>query len=325
MIIAGYYRSKRNIRAAISVVTAMVDGEQWASYMQQMPLSLMQYPLVMMSPAIGLTNDDLRPAFIMLASCHTDLSRDSRRSGPEGAELAREHMEKAKKFFQVVYGTHFPSEESPRAASLASSRRLSLLQRVDRRPQDPMSPDDAVRIRTMEREIQSLRDKQTSYPGQLADARAAKRKVEEELDAERALRRKTEQETSAELLSARRSAKYALEQCKREVENRRRAEERTNELRDELATVQGELTGKLREAREKDRRARECFARLGSLFTKAAQGEVDDPTSPMFSSSSRSTRVTPVPPRPDSSSRPIRTTPSPSMGPPAKRVRTDNA
>ena len=110
-------------------------------------LWLMSDVTVMMSPAVGLLKDDLKPCFLMLASCYTDLSRESRKSGPEGAEAAREHMDKAKKYFQLVYGTHYPQEGSPRSGPSASPQRLSLLQRVEPRPQGGQSADDPARMR----------------------------------------------------------------------------------------------------------------------------------------------------------------------------------
>ncbi|GJE92260.1 hypothetical protein PsYK624_084140 [Phanerochaete sordida] len=289
---------------------------------------------VMMSPAVGLSKDDLKPCFLMLASCNTDLSREARKSGPEGAEAAREHMDQAKKYFQLVYGTHYPQEGSPRSGPSASPQRLSLLQRVDRRPQVGPPADEPSRMHTLERELQSLRAKHTNQVGQLADAHTARRKAEEELDVERTLRRTAGREADAELQSAQRSARFALDQCRREVEGRRRAEGRAVELHDELAAVQDRLCAQLREAQDKDRKARECFARLGTLFTKAAQGELDDPTAPMFAGPSRSARGTPMPPMPPvppaarSSSRSTRATPPPPplpMGPPAKRRRTESA
>ena len=76
----------------------------------------------------------------------------------------------------------------------------------------------------------------------------------------------------------RRGEEGALEQAAAEVASRRAAEGRVEVLREEMGRLQNEI-GRLKadwreEEREADRRARETFAKLGALFTKAGRGEL---------------------------------------------------
>lgn len=266
----------------------------------------------MTSPDVGLAQDDLRPAYLMLASCYTDLSRKIPDFASEEATLAKA---KATEYFQVVYGSR--SRESKALDTQPSPSRVdgtkeSQLQTsatqspmaVDRpttgqKRQNSLPSEAMGRLQSLEREIRSLRDRQTNHLTSLSDIRAAKHKLEEELHTERNLRRKTEQEltnTAAELEGARRSAKYALEQCKREVDNRRRIEDRAVELRVELAEIKIELDAGRKDAQDKDRKTRECFSRLGSLFARAADGELEDHINPILRGSNWSPEAVPYQP-----------------------------
>ncbi|OBZ78016.1 hypothetical protein A0H81_02874 [Grifola frondosa] len=60
-----------------------------------------------------------------------------------------------------------------------------------------------------------------------------------------------------------------------EVESRRHAEERAEQLRDDAIRMQRALEEKLAESGEHERKARECFAKLGMLFMKAAKDEME--------------------------------------------------
>lgn len=277
----------------------------------------------MSSPSVGLTKDQLKPVYLMLASCYMDLSRQASGIGGESAELTKENIAKATEYLRIVYGT-----QTPRAQDFQAPQMPSLYSRIrgpkvnnpsdpavdrltaGRNRKSPLSSDDATRLRVMEREIQSLRDRQTNHLSSLSDARTAKRKLEEELHTERNLRRKAEEDladTAVELQGARRSAKYAIEQCKREVDSRRKVEDRAVELRDELAEATIKLNAGMRALQEKDRKARDCFARLGSLFIQAAQGELEDSITPALSGLSSSSETVLVQP-----------------GRPSKRQRTES-
>ncbi|CAL1707897.1 unnamed protein product [Somion occarium] len=264
MIVAGHYRGKGNILAALAVITVMIE--------------------VMTSPVVGIPERELKPAFLMLSSCHTDLAKRARiASGPED-DGRREHLRKAQECLQKVYGKNVPSsDDKPLAAPQAS--RGYLINAGNLQSNDPFATvqDDRTptksggrTINDLERENQSLRDRHRNLGKSLSQANVAKRKAENDLDDERHLRRKAERDLAGvqqELSSARRSERFALEQCRREVENRRKAEERAAKLKDELVKVKHDLEISGEGIAEKERRARECFGRLGMIFLKAAKGE----------------------------------------------------
>ncbi|KAI0915742.1 hypothetical protein AcV5_003580 [Taiwanofungus camphoratus] len=287
MIVGGHYRSKGNVGAAAAVISAMVE--------------------VMLSPSVGLALQDLKPAFLMLSSCYMDLVKQTRASDGTDTAESREHARKATECLQQVYGVNVPpvqatSEYAPSKSSmdvstlvveseasrsrgyLANTSNLPAAER--REPIDPehhrenaaLQPQSSSHIQMLEREIQALRDQQANNVAYVSRARSAKRKLEDDLDEERRTRRKLERqldEAGKELAGARRGENFALEQCRAEVESRRRAELSAGELRDEVASVRQEMKERLEECKQSERRARECFGKLGVLFLKAANGEVE--------------------------------------------------
>jgi hypothetical protein len=100
--------------------------------------------------------------------------------------------------------------------------------------------------RVLEREVQSLRDRNHDQALLLSEVRNVKRKLEEDNEHERNLRRKLQRkldELEKERDEARRLETYALDQIKREVNIRRKAEERAekeHELRMELVKATAE-------------------------------------------------------------------------------------
>ena len=228
----------------------------------------------MTSPSVGLEDCDLKPVFLMLASCYNELSKCSRLNG--GTE-SNTHQRMAAENLQRVYGKNVPSLEhrlSPdlRRGYLTDSSNLSLHYNSAR-----SSPtEDHAHLQKLQREVQSLRDRQTHSSACLSQLRSNKRKLEDDLDAERHCRRKVERElqhSSQELSSARRAERSAAEQYRREVETRRRAEERAVELRDEVIEANKKLDILARETTEKEWKTKDCLGKLGVLFLKAAKGE----------------------------------------------------
>lgn len=227
--------------------------------------------LVMTSPDVGLAEDDLKPAFLMLASCYNELSKKFRGNGGTSSNT---YQMMAAESLQKVYGTNVPISgakipTAPRHGCLANTSNLPR----QPKPVQSTSADDLDRLDKMQREVQSLRDRHTHHSACLSQLRSTKRKLEEDLSEERYCRRKVErelQQASQELSSARRAERSTAEQCRREAETRRRAEERAIELRDEVMTIKKEVDN----AGDKERRTKECFGKLGVLFLKAAKGEI---------------------------------------------------
>ena len=88
-----------------------------------------------------------------------------------------------------------------------------------------MSADELDTLNTLRRNAQSLRDREKNATQQLVTVTERYRQLESELCVEKAKRLQAENalaDGAGELDSARRSAKFSVDQCKREVENRRR-------------------------------------------------------------------------------------------------------
>ncbi|KAH8108091.1 hypothetical protein BXZ70DRAFT_35680 [Cristinia sonorae] len=259
MIVAAHYRGKGNLDAAVAVVSGMMS--------------------VLTSPAVGMSEAELKPALLMLSSCHTDLGKRARELHGSDAKVTQEHFRKSQKYLRKVYGTGNTPVQAPAALSENAPLRaftganVTNIQTVASEAVAAAAVANAKlqgQIVDMKREMQSLQDRNTSNIAYLSQSRIAKRKLEEEVDAERRARRKVKMELDGvkeELMSARRGERHALEQCRREVDSRRRAEEKIEAM--------GEMERKVREAAIKEQNARECFSRLGAAFLKAARGEGD--------------------------------------------------
>ncbi|KAF7790383.1 hypothetical protein EIP86_001338 [Pleurotus ostreatoroseus] len=268
MIVAAYYRNKGNTQAALAVVAAMVN--------------------VLTSSPVRLPEAELKPAYLMMAGCHSDLSKTA------SAEDVKAHMVKAQECLQKVYGTNVPSlgavsqkrDRDGRNRLAANSNNSAVHAQPrgkDNRTvsQPRLSSADESRLRILEREVQSLRDRLRNATVNLATARGAKDQLEDEVSSERETRHKLERELAdamEELDGARKGERYALEQCRREVDSRRRIEERAVELRDETASLRREIDVKDREIVERERKMKETFGRFGELFIRVSRGETDSTT-----------------------------------------------
>lgn len=217
----------------------------------------------------------------MMSSCHSDLSKSAT------ADAAKEHVSKAQDYLRKVYGANLPVGPPTVYTRGPNGHRGSLADATNTHGENSSREDDPKQIssrrkviddgylRILEREVQSLRDKQKNNIANLAEAREDKRRFEDELSTERDARRRVEREledATHELSGARRSEKYALEQCKREVEIRRRIEERAG---DDLAILRRDMEDKGAEWADRQKRLREAFGQLGALFESASKGEMD--------------------------------------------------
>lgn len=224
----------------------------------------------MTSPTVGLSEDDIKPAFLMLASCHNELAKQAKATDSKESDL---HFHKAKRCLQKVYGTNTLSLET--GSSTAPFR--DYVTNSSNLPTGHKLAGDHASAQNLQREVQSLRDRQIHHSACLSQLRSTKRKIEEDLDTERHCRRKVERDleyASRELAASRRAERFAVEQCKREAEARRRGEDRALELRDKMVAMDKEFDALAREISEKERKKRECFGELGVFFLKVAEGEI---------------------------------------------------
>lgn len=167
----------------------------------------------------------LNSAFLLLSGCETDLARKAKRRGASVDATA--HYGNAQKYLFKVYGDPALAAAAATQAKLAQSA----APKVSTPPSEPRSVHRQCKI--LEREVQCLRDRNVQQSQTLADIRASKRRLEDDVDTERSQRRKLERslrDAEKEKETARRMENHALDQVKREVECRRRAEDRAKEL-----------------------------------------------------------------------------------------------
>ncbi|KIK67287.1 hypothetical protein GYMLUDRAFT_37368 [Collybiopsis luxurians FD-317 M1] len=206
MIVAATYRRIQNSQAAVTVLQAM--------------LQVMAHH--------GIPEQELKPAFLLLSACETDLGKLTRAQGT----VSHDHYQKAQKWLQKVHGTMRRPTVPINALSTCSVE--SRLQKFGL-PPTPPSPVVALPSRPTsplhsdKREIQSLRNQLRHQSNALTEALASKRKLEDRYELERDTRRRLEYTIDSlkrERDSARRMEIDALEQMKRETEIRRRVEEK---------------------------------------------------------------------------------------------------
>lgn len=171
----------------------------------------------------------LKPVFLFLSSCETDLGR---RVKGDAVQEARHHSN-ARKWLQKVYGT-FTGNHPASVKGIKRSEETV----PPKNPSPPTAPQEtrqspslrlqASHHKILEREIEALRYRHAQTSDMLSEVKARKRKVEDEITWERDTRRKLEREIE-ELRQdrdrARRMELYALEEMHRESELRRQAED----------------------------------------------------------------------------------------------------
>ncbi|KAF7306161.1 40S ribosomal protein [Mycena chlorophos] len=138
--IAAYYRSTGNPQSAKQVMAALLEALK----------------------EFNIPDDGLKPAFLLLAGCETDLAKAQKAKGDSGK--ASEHYNSAETWLRKVYGIDIPPPAEEANVETASSKPAS------------------AGYRNLERELQSLRDKNAHN----------KRKLEESLSVEREVRRRLE-------------------------------------------------------------------------------------------------------------------------------------
>lgn len=234
MIVAATYRGSGRLQAALAVGEEMVN--------------------VMTAPPVALPITDLKPILLMMSTCHRDLAKQMQAMDPE---KSAEHTRRAVRCLQSVYGLDVPREQAcatPLPASQSEKEeRHSLANTTNSPPHAPIPVSIPIPHTGADKAggVQAVVG--------LVELRSAKRRLEEELRTERIVRQRLEGE---------------LSDCEA-ARVRAEAEKTKAEKGKELAeAARAEADGRAREAQEGERRARECFARLGALFTRAAGGEV---------------------------------------------------
>uniref|UniRef100_A0A0W0FH59 Uncharacterized protein n=1 Tax=Moniliophthora roreri TaxID=221103 RepID=A0A0W0FH59_MONRR len=181
IVVGAFYRRKGLPHAAISVIQTMLQGLASSGSHQHL---LNLFPLVMAQRQIP--EEDLKPAYLLLCGCETDLAKKTRHDHP----LSAVHQEKSIKWLRKVYGD-FKSTSVPPLPSKVPTVECSTAPRASSTGGSTPSASHG-HDQAMEQEIQSLRDNLNHQMSLLASLRASKRKLEDEFDAERSIRLKLE-------------------------------------------------------------------------------------------------------------------------------------
>lgn len=243
-----------------------------------------------------MSEQDLNPAFLMLSSCETELSKRGRTTSGQETDNSKEHAQKSYTWLQKVYAERGPRSERPTPltsclipkSTIKSTNQTSdhsryatsskpsedHVGRSDVYPLPNYKPTAEVtndsRIQALENQIQSLRDREKIGNSQFAAIRSAKRKIEDDFDAERNLRKKFERrlnDMEGKLDVSKKMENFALDQMKREVDARRRAEERAENERERRKGVEASLNSR------SSTTGRPLFEDLADMFQRAAKGE----------------------------------------------------
>ncbi|KAJ7072214.1 hypothetical protein C8F01DRAFT_1102963 [Mycena amicta] len=186
LIVAAYYRRMGNHKCAKEVMEAMLEAVK----------------------TFNIPDNDLKPAFLLLSGCETDLGKMEKLKGD--SEKASKHYGNAGKWLRKVYGSNPPPEsDNPRGTFRPGA---SLRTRIEARASP--GPD----YRKLEREVQSLRDRHARDTTLISEFRTLKRRLEDSIAVERAVRRRMDSEVDQlirERDGARRMVTIANEQLQR--------------------------------------------------------------------------------------------------------------
>ncbi|KAH9048376.1 hypothetical protein EDB84DRAFT_1434380 [Lactarius hengduanensis] len=212
MIVGAFYRRKGNTHAALTVVATMVK----------------------VLSDLRLKACELRPAFLMLSSCHTELWRRTRAQDGSETEASIAHLDKSRRWLQLVYGrltTELRSENSHNTLVNGMSRH----------------------VRDNEGDLLVLRDPRVLYTEDPANTRTAKRRLEEdEAGFERATRRRLERTLhglEAQVIEAQKSVDAAHASVRARADTRCICERAVSEERAKRSTMEECLKRQAQSAR----------------------------------------------------------------------------
>lgn len=135
-----------------------------------------------------MSDSDLKPVYLLLAACETDLAKLAK-AEKKAARVVSSHYASATTWLQKVFGTlpNHASEEDkenrPVLRMAAEEKQIT--------PHNPTpSSETAKELKNLERELRFLRDKNAQQADQLSQLRSSKRKLADDYHYERNLRRK---------------------------------------------------------------------------------------------------------------------------------------
>lgn len=203
----------------------------------------------------GIRECDMKPAFLMLSSCHVELWRQTRSTDGSETEISAAHLDKSCRWLQLVYG-----QGNPEVMSEERLEVLDTLSSVDNTsshvPSIPFSGEPIIfdkRRRTdLERDLQVLHDRQALQLQELTYMREAKHRLEDELTDERAMRRRLERtlhDLKTKLAKARRRVDDVQALVRTEANSRRRSEQMVTEERAKRRALEQHLKRQSQSAR----------------------------------------------------------------------------
>jgi hypothetical protein len=199
----------------------------------------------------------MRPAFLMLSSCHTELWRQTR--APDGSETktSAAHLDKSRRWLQLVYGPMNPettSGDDSAVPPVLAPADLTRRQTHDVSFVHANADCDMTRRSGTNTEcgLEVLRDRQALYVEELASTREAKRRLENEAANERVIRRRLERalrDLQTKLTKAQRRADDAHALVRMEANTRRRCEQAVAEERAKRRVLEEQFKRQAQNAR----------------------------------------------------------------------------
>lgn len=223
---------------------------------------------------LGLRECDMKPAFLMLSSCHVELWRQTRAVDGSETETSAAHLDKSCRWLQLVYG-----QGNSEPMSESSSEVLETLPLVDTTghvhsvssTQELITLDRRQRT-DIERDLQVLRDRQALHAEELAHTRESKRRLEDQAANERVIRRRLEwtlRDLETQLAKARRRADDAHALVRMEAITRRRCEQTIAEERAKRKSLEEHF-------KKQAQSARPLLEGLAALFERAGMQVKND-------------------------------------------------
>ena len=187
-------------------------------------------------------SEELRPAFLFLSGCETDLAKLAK-TKKEPESVIRGHYTAAQGYLQKVFGKADLLQTAECNHNYFHEKELSGSSQLDTRTKVARGFSPQPNLNSPEKEILSLRERHDDQETQLARLKTLKRKLEDDFFYERSMRRKYQRQLDdleKECEFAHKMERYALDQIKREVATRRKAEEAVKlerKMRQELIQI----------------------------------------------------------------------------------------
>lgn len=139
----------------------------------------------------GVPDSDLKPAYLFMSGCETDLAKLSKLEKKCSTVIAA-HYDSAKMWLQKVFGKAEPAknDKEDKENEYPSTKTVPNEVLKTQEINIPAMSTNLEDVCNLEREIQSLRDRNAAQARQIAELRVSKRKIEDDYYYERNIRRK---------------------------------------------------------------------------------------------------------------------------------------